>query len=157
MRYIAVDLGDARTGLAAGDALTGIVSPLTVLECPSGLCGGDALIDLVLKEIERAVGPGACELVVGLPMNMDGTEGPRARIVRAWAGRLAAKSGRKVHMQDERLTSAEADWGMARSGLTRGQKKARRDALAAAAVLRDFLASLTRPRDASDAGDEDPG
>jgi putative Holliday junction resolvase len=140
MRYLAVDLGDARTGLAVGDDQTRIVSPLEVVECPSGLCGGDALLDLIVKALESvASARSACEIVVGLPMNMDETEGPRAKIVRAFADRLAARTGRRVHLQDERLTSSEADWSMARSGLTRREKKQRRDALAAAAILRDFL------------------
>jgi putative holliday junction resolvase len=140
MRYLAVDLGDARTGLAVGDDQTRIVSPLEVVECPAGLCGGDALLDLIAKALDGVASVrSGCEIVVGLPMNMDGTEGPRAKIVRAFADRLSARTGRKVHLQDERLTSSEADWAMARSGLTRKEKKQRRDALAAAAILRDFL------------------
>jgi putative Holliday junction resolvase len=70
---------------------------------------------------------------------MDGTEGPRAKSVRVFAERVAKATGRVVHFHDERLSSVEADWKMARSGLTHGQKKARRDALAAAAILQDFL------------------
>ncbi len=85
-------------------------------------------------------GPDA--LVFGLPLNMDDTEGPRAKLVRAFAARVAERTGLEVRFQDERLTSAEADWSMARSGMTRGQKKNRRDALAAAAILRDYLESL---------------
>ena len=143
MRYLAVDLGDARTGLAVGDAITRIVSPLEVVECPTSLCGGEALLDLIAAAIDRAVSPrSACELVVGLPLNMDDTEGPRAKIVRAFAAKLAARTKRVVHFQDERLTSSDADWSMARSGMTHKQKKERRDALAAAAILRDFLARI---------------
>ncbi|MCH7792341.1 MAG: Holliday junction resolvase RuvX, partial [Planctomycetes bacterium] len=51
----------------------------------------------------------------------------------------ARHTGRRVHLHDERLTSVDADWAMAGSGLTHGQKKSRRDALAAAAILRSFL------------------
>lgn len=141
MRYIAVDLGDARTGLAVGDDATRIVSPLEVVECPTAMCGGEALLDLLQAAIDRVVSPRSpCELVIGLPLNMDDTEGPRAKLVRAFAKRLEARTRRPVHFQDERLTSSEADWSMARSGMTRKQKKDRRDALAAAAILRDFLA-----------------
>lgn len=145
MRYLAVDFGDKRTGIALGDDETFLVTPLDVIECASGLCGGDALIDLVTKSIDDSVSPQArCELVVGLPMNMDGTEGPRAKAVRALAASLAARSRRHVHFQDERLTSAAADWSMAKSGLTHKQKKERRDALAAAAILTDFLNARKR-------------
>jgi putative Holliday junction resolvase len=77
---------------------------------------------------------------------MDGTEGPRAKSARAFADRLQATTARVVHTFDERLTSAAADdvfTERARAGvrLTHGQKKARRDALAAAALLRSFLES----------------
>jgi putative Holliday junction resolvase len=143
VRYIAIDLGDVRTGLALGDDETRIASPLTVVECPAGLCGGEALLDLLVKAMDDAVARHTpCGLVVGLPINMDETEGPRAALARAWGERIAKRTGRKVHFQDERLTSADADWSMARSGLTRKQKKERRDALAAAAILREFLGAL---------------
>lgn len=146
MRYIAIDLGDARTGLAMGDAVTRIVSPLDVVECPRQQCGGDALLDLLERALDQAVSRHArCELVLGLPLNMDGTEGPRSKLVRQFAARLAQRTGRTVHFQDERLTSSEADWTMAQSGMTHGQKKQRRDALAAAAILRDFLNALAPP------------
>jgi putative Holliday junction resolvase len=92
--------------------------------------------------------------VVGLPLNMDGTEGPRARVVRAFAERLRTRTGRSLHYQDERLTSAEADWAMSRTGMTHQQKKERRDALAAAAILRDFLEAR---RGASEPGAGEPG
>jgi putative Holliday junction resolvase len=75
---------------------------------------------------------------------MDGTEGPRARLTRAFGDSIAEQGGRKVHFHDERLTSAAADWSMAMSGLTHKQKKARRDALAAAAMLQGFLDALPR-------------
>lgn len=144
MRFVAVDLGDKRTGLAVGDSVTGLVSPLEVAEVSVSERGGEALLDTVARAIDEQIGAAAGELVVGLPVNMDGTEGPRAKLVRALGERLGKRTGRTVHYQDERLTSSEADWSMARTGLTRKRKKERRDALAAAAILRDFLAALAR-------------
>ncbi|MBL0921094.1 MAG: Holliday junction resolvase RuvX [Phycisphaerales bacterium] len=141
MRLLCVDLGDKRTGLAVGDTETRFVSPLDVLEKPMGAgATGEALIDAVAK---AAADHNAGALVVGLPLNMDDSEGPRARLVRAFAARLESRVGKPVHFQDERLTSVDADWTMAQSGLTHGQKKKRRDALAAAAILRDYLSTLT--------------
>lgn len=145
MRYLAIDIGDKRTGLAIGDDQTRMVLPLHVLEVPTAERAGEAWLDALHRAIADQVSPHAeAELVVGLPLNMDGTEGPRAAIVRALAARLAERTRRAIRFQDERLTSADADWAMARTGMTRGEKKKQRDALAAAAILRDFLA---RPPD----------
>ncbi len=140
MRYLAIDLGEKRTGLAVGDDVTGIASPLEVIQTASA--------EVRLKEFERAIeeqGPDA--LVLGVPLNMDGSEGPGVTKSRELAKELTARFGLPVHLYDERLTSAAADEQMAQSGLTRGQKKARRDALAAAAILRNFLASQSNPED----------
>jgi putative Holliday junction resolvase len=138
VRYLAVDLGDKRTGLALGDAITGLVTPLHVLETPIADRAGAALVEAISAAIDAEMGPG--DLVFGLPINMDGSEGQRAKLVRTFAARVGEATGRTIHFQDERLTSAEADWSMARSGMTRGDKKKKRDALAAAVILRDFLA-----------------
>ena len=135
MRYLAIDLGEKRTGLAVGDDVTGIASPLDVIQTSS--------VEVRFQAIARAIeeqGPGA--LVVGAPLNMDGTKGPAVARVEAFARALTERFGLPVHLYDERLTSVAADEQMAQTGLTHGQKKARRDALAAAAILRGFLAWL---------------
>lgn len=133
MRYLAIDLGDKRTGLAVGDDVTGIASPLDVIVTASP----DERIRQILRAIDDQ-GPDA--LVVGLPLNMDGSEGPAARKIRAFVDTLAARCALPAHFVDERLTSVAADDQMARTGLTYKGKKQRRDALAAATILRDFLA-----------------
>lgn len=140
MRYLALDIGDKRTGLALGDPVTRLVSPLEVIECPVSAENGELWIRTLARHVERQISK-ADTLIVGLPLNMDDTEGPQAKRVRALAERLAARTGHTLLFQDERLTSADAEWQLARSGLTRGEKKQRRDALAAATILRDFLAS----------------
>jgi putative holliday junction resolvase len=137
-RYLAIDLGDKRTGLAVGDDVTQLVSPVGLIELPIDRDGGQALLRALAAACEEHLNRGD-ELVVGLPINMDGSEGPRALLVRQWVQRIAEHTGRKVHACDERETSEEADEQMARTGLTHGQKKQRRDALAAAAILRRFL------------------
>lgn len=142
MRYLAIDLGDRRTGLATGDDESGIVSAAGVIELP--LNRGDSLLDGLCQAI-RDHEPEA--LVVGMPFNMDGSEGPRAKLVRVFVERLTQRIDLPVRYQDERLTSVQADWEMARSGMTHKQKKQRRDALAAAAILRDYLASLDESPD----------
>lgn len=146
MRYLAIDLGDKRTGIATGDATTRIASPVAVLDVPAAERQGEALLDAIVRTIADFWTPrDPGELVVGLPINMDGTEGPAAKKARDIARVLSERTNRRVHLFDERLTSAEADWRMAQSGLTHAQKKARRDAIAAAAILEGFLNSLSNP------------
>ena len=137
MRYLAIDLGDKRTGLAVGDDETGLCAPERVIEAP--MVGG-VMSDRLVAELRRAVesfGPGA--LVVGLPLHMDGTESGRSKLARDAAAVLERELGLPVHLQDERLTSVDAERALAQSGLTHAQKKRLRDAIAAAAILRDFL------------------
>jgi len=133
MRYLAIDIGAKRTGLAVGDDRTGVVTPVRVLTVPRG----PALIDALRKAV-REYGPD--ELVIGLPLNMDGTSGPSAIEAERFATEIGAALELPIHLQDERLTSYAADQTMSQSGKTHGEKKAIRDALAAAALLRDFLA-----------------
>lgn len=141
MRYLAIDLGDRRTGLALGDDVTCIATPLSLIDVPIERDGGGAVLSAIAKALEEHVGPGACELVLGLPLNMDGSESPRAKQARAFAERLAAATGRAVHLHDERRTSVLAEERLSRTGFTHKQKKARRDAIAAAAILAGFLAA----------------
>jgi putative Holliday junction resolvase len=135
MRYLCIDLGDKRTGIAAGDDVTRIATPVEAVNTANP----QERLRQLLKIIERE-GPDA--LVVGLPLNMDGSEGPSAAKVRDFIATLAEQTKLTVHAFDERLTSAAADEQMAQSGLTHKQKKARRDALAAAAILRGFFERL---------------
>jgi putative pre-16S rRNA nuclease len=136
MVYLAIDLGDKRTGLAVGDDESRLVSPLRVVETGHDHVRLDAIARVIDGHAPQA-------LVVGLPVNMDGSEGPAAKKARAFADQLAQRFNLPVHFMDERLTSFAADNAMAGSGLTRGQKRARRDALAAAAILRDFFEQPT--------------
>jgi len=132
MRYLAIDLGDKRTGVATGDSESVIVSPIAVVQIPRGDRLLDALLDLIMDHCPD-------ELVIGLPVNMDDTEGERARLTRQFGSRLQTRSGLPVHYHDERLTTFAANEQLARSGRTHGQKRELRDALAAANILRDFL------------------
>lgn len=144
MRYLCIDLGDKRTGLAVGDDRSRLVMPAGVIETPIAAGGGTELLAGIVRAVKDYLGTEG-ELVVGLPLNMDDSEGPRAKGVRAFAARIAAETGRTIHFHDERLSTAAADWTMARSGLTRDQKKSKRDALAAAAILNEFLNAANPP------------
>lgn len=133
MRYLAIDLGDVRTGIASGDDVLRLATPVKVIEA-----SGDAL----MRALDSVIGEhGPDALVIGLPLHMDGRESPRSAAVRAFGAAAGARWSLPVHFQDERLTSFDADQRMARSGRTHAQKKAIRDALAACALLEDFLSS----------------
>lgn len=147
MRYLAIDLGGKRTGLAVGDDVTGQAGPVGVIQT--------ADVGQLLAELARAIdehGPDA--LVVGVPYNMDGSEGPAAKKSLDLAARLEGRTGLPVHRADERLTTFAADQLLSQRELTRGQKKARRDALAAAAILQDFL-DARRREDRGAGGEQD--
>ncbi len=132
MRYLAIDLGDKRTGLAVGDDETGLATPAVTL--PVTL--GPALVEAVVRMIrEHEVDT----LVLGLPLNADGSEGPRARGTRKFGVSLQDATNVPLYYQDERLTTYAANQRLAGTGRTHKQKKAVRDAIAAAEILQDFL------------------
>lgn len=134
MRYLAIDFGSKRTGFAVGDDDTQIASPIEVVQAADD--------EHRLREIGRLIDeyqPDA--LVVGLPLNMDGSEGPATRKSREMVDRLTQRFGLPVHLVDERLTSEAAEAQLSQTGLTHKGKKARRDALAAAAILRNYFES----------------
>jgi putative pre-16S rRNA nuclease len=140
MRTLAIDTGARRTGLALSDAGGKLATPCDVLRGPSG-----SVIDQILKLIETE---SVDRVIVGLPLNMDGTRGPAAAAAADFAQRIASRSGRKVLLVDERLSSFQAEQVLAdrrRSGekITRKSKKSRLDALAAAQFLQDFLDGKT--------------
>jgi putative Holliday junction resolvase len=132
-RLCAIDYGTKRIGLAVGDLQGGIASPLTTLTVTGGVD------DQVRQIIEAADEYDVAEWVVGLPLNMDDTEGPQAKATRKFGRRLEEISGKKVHFFDERLSSLAADEYLAQAQLTRKKKKARRDRVAAQVILQTFL------------------
>jgi len=133
MRWLGIDHGTKRIGLAVGGTADGIAAPVTVLD---GVPEAEILARILAVAAEYEAGG----IVVGWPLNMDDTEGPQGKLVRAFAERLAAATRLDVRLWDERLSSFQADQALA-GAYTRKQKKARQDAVAAAAMLQDFLAS----------------
>lgn len=130
MRYLAIDYGIKRTGLAVCDAQETIASPLKVLQGEKRL----------VEEIEQIVTSENIEgIVLGLPLNMDGSQGPQARQVLAFAGRLRQQLAIPIHLQDERLSSFGAEEKLQTTGLSRSKRRERLDALAAAEILQAFL------------------
>jgi putative holliday junction resolvase len=142
-RYLGVDLGSKRIGLAVGDSEGSVVSPLDVVDAqPTPEANARAIL-------QAADEYGVDAIVVGLPLNMDGTEGPQAKLSKELAAairKLASSSppqgnaaSLEVFLHDERLTSFAADQRLIERDLTRKKKKARQDALAAAILLQSYL------------------
>jgi len=137
MRIFAIDLGDQRTGLALADRVTNIASPAGLVEVPIDHDDGNRLIQALTEHIPPL--PADIEIIMGMPLNMDDSVGPRAQLVKAFAIRLAAHINRPIVLVDERRTSVAADAKMSQTGLTHKQKKKRRDAIAAAAIAELYL------------------
>lgn len=138
MRYLAIDFGEKRIGLAVGDDLTRIAGPVDTISSRDERQRSRQLAQVIERH-------GVDALVLGLPLNMDGTDGPAARKYRALAEQFAEQFALPVHLVDERLSTHAANQKMNGSGLTRGQKKARRDALAATEILQQFLDAPSAP------------
>ena len=139
MRIMAIDYGDARTGVAISD--------------PTGLLAGFTTViqshraEEVSTQVARlAVEHGAGELVLGLPKNMDGTEGLRAEHCRAFAQELERATGLPVTLWDERRTTVEAHAILHESGKKMKAHKKNVDAVAATLILEGYLAKKRMER-----------
>ena len=132
--WIGIDHGTKRIGIAAGSTETGIASPVDAISDE-----GD-ISDVMNRIGEYVREYGAEGILVGLPLNMDGSEGQQSKIVREFADRLSEVVQVEVKLWDERLSSYQADLGMA-DALTKKQRRDRRDAIAASVFLGDFLDS----------------
>lgn len=133
MRIMGIDYGDARTGVAISDLLCSIVGSATVVPSRNP---EKAIADIVRLADENQVG----EIVVGLPKNMDGTEGSRAQLCRALADRLHEATGLPVVMWDERRTTVEAHNILSAHNYHGKKRKDTVDAVAASLILEGYLA-----------------
>ena len=137
MVIMAVDYGDVRTGLAACDKNEILASPVAVITESDRERLIDKIIDFSRERRAEA-------FVVGLPKNMDGSEGFRAEACREFAQILKEKSGFEVSMYDERLTTVSAHNALNATN-TRGKKrKAVVDAVSAVMILEDYMAFRKR-------------
>ena len=128
MKILAVDYGDARTGIAISDLLCCMVGSTTVIHSRNR--------EKTLEEIQRLVKEnGVGEIVVGLPKNMDGTEGARAELCREFARLLEEATGLKVALWDERRTTVEAHNILSAHNYHGKKRKNTVDAVAAALIL----------------------
>lgn len=133
MKILAVDYGDARTGIAISDLLCSIVGSTTVIHSRNQ--------EKTLEEICRLVRENAVgEIVVGLPKNMDGSEGARAQLCREFAQLLRERTGLPVAHWDERRTTVEAHNILSQHNYHGKKRKNTVDAVAASLILEGYLA-----------------
>ena len=132
MRIMAIDYGDARTGVALSD--------------PTGFLAGQTFLimsrkqEVVLEELAALVQrQGAQELVMGYPRNMDGTLGPRAEKYAAFARRLEEATGLPVALWDERRTTVDAHRILGEQGVRAKNRKDKIDSVAATLILEGYL------------------
>lgn len=132
-RIMSVDYGDARTGIAVSDLLCSIVGTTTVIHSRNAEKTISQICDMV-----RSSDVG--EIVVGLPKNMDGTEGARAELCRGFAEKLQEATGLPVTLWDERRTTVEAHNILSQHNYHGQKRKNTVDAVAAALILEGYLA-----------------
>ena len=128
----ALDVGDARIGVAVADDLGISVRGVGVVTRKGGAYDLEAVARML-------AGHGVSRVVVGLPLNMDGTEGRQAARVRAFGERLAGHLGMPVDYWDERLTTFEAEARLRSSGVKAARRRELIDQVAAEVILRSYL------------------
>ena len=139
-----IDLGDVRIGVAVADSLGMLAHPRETIRV--GPKGEKAVVARV-AEIVAAEKIGV--IVVGLPRNMNGTEGPASAKARAFADRLRAATGCEVRLQDERLTTVAAQKAMHASGRNVKNSRSVIDQAAAQMILQTYLDAVALRDDAS--------
>ncbi|ADN77131.1 Holliday junction resolvase YqgF [Ferrimonas balearica DSM 9799] len=132
---MAFDFGTKSIGVAVGQTVTGTASPLLGIKARDGIPNWDEIAAL-LKEWQPD------KLVVGLPLNMDGTDQHVTRAARKFANRLFGRFGIETLTQDERLTTVDARARLFEDGGYRALKKDQVDALAAALILESYFETL---------------
>lgn len=132
MKVLAIDYGDARTGIAVSDLTGSIVGFTTVIHSWNQ--------EKTIQEILRLTREqGAERVVMGFPKNMDGSEGPRAELYRAFASDLEQALGMPVLFWDERRTTVEAHNILTQTGYHGKKRKNTVDAVAASLILEGYL------------------
>ena len=136
-RIMGIDYGDARTGVALSDLMCSIVGSSQVIPSRNKQ---KAIDDIVRIAKENEV----CQIVVGLPKNMDGTEGPRAELCREFAAYVEQVTGLPVQLWDERRTTVEAHNILSQHNYHGKKRKDTVDAVAASLILEGYLGFRSR-------------
>ena len=131
-RIMGIDFGDARTGIAFSDLLCSIVGSTTVIHSRRPEKTLEEIVKLCKEQ-------DAGEIVMGLPKNMDGTEGPRAELCREFAAKVQEATGLNVTLWDERRTTVEAHNILSEHNYHGKKRKNTVDAVAASLILEGYL------------------
>lgn len=130
-RFLGLDVGRRRIGVAVSDPLGMLASPHSTL-----LVGAGEGLDEVVALAARL---GVTGIVVGDPLTLSGEEGEEAQRVRAWAGQLRERAQLPVVLWDERLSTVAAERALLETGMRREKRRQHRDAVAAALILQSYL------------------
>jgi len=133
MRILGIDYGRKRMGIAISDESEFLASPRETMIRTQSLDKDLARFRRLLEEEDVE------SIVVGLPLNMDGSHGPMAEEASVFASQLREMSGLQVDLFDERLTSSEAERVLIQADVSRSKRKGLRDSLAAVLILQGFL------------------
>jgi putative holliday junction resolvase len=137
MRVVGIDLGERRIGLAISDASATLARPLRTLERSRSDAAAVAALVAAINELDAEDGVGC--IVIGLPARLDGSATAQTARVQKMAALLASRIGMPIVMQDERLSSHEANERLAVQERDWRKRKAKLDAAAAAVILQDYL------------------
>ncbi len=138
-RLFGLDLGEKTIGIAMSDVLRTVATPLETLPRTKFSVDAEALFALITKH--KAGG-----LVIGLPLNMNGTEGPSAQSARAFARNFDTKHPMPILLWDERLSTAAVTRTLIEADMSRAKRKAVVDKMAAAFILQGVLDSRLQTR-----------
>ena len=152
MRILGVDVGRKRTGLALSDPTARLATPWkTVPTSGSPAACARRIAELIAEAADPLDdAAGVAEIVVGLPRRLDGRDTTETAYARALAAAVEQKTGLPVHLQDERLTSRDAEARLAEREPDWRRRKERLDAAAAAIILQDFLDARLQPSPEAD-------
>jgi len=137
MRYLGLDIGDKRIGIAISDPIGIVATPLEVYNC-IGPKKDFKYIKEIVEENNIEV------VIIGLPRNMDGSEGERAQISREFAEKLSRRINSQIIMHDERLTTISAERMLIEADVSRQKRKKVIDKLAAQLILQNYLDLINR-------------
>ena len=137
-RLLGFDLGDVRIGVALSDTNRMIASPLTLLPRKKKFSDLAKDIEELIKKHQVA------GIVLGLPLNMDGSSGPRVQSVNAFANNLKKAIDIPIYFWDERLSTMAVARTLEESGISHSSRKEQVDKMAACYILQGYLDSLSR-------------